>query len=182
MSAYSTIARPYAKAAFEYAIEKNALAEWGSFLKNAAMVVQDQRIQALLQNPQLDKAAKLKFIAEICALVIKHTIDKEQNNLLALLAEHHRLLVLPDLAGLFNTLVKQYDNSVDVTVVSAFAFSTEQQHKLQKALEIRLGKQIKMKLTENKNLIGGAIIRAGDFVIDGSVQSKLIRLRKAVSN
>jgi len=180
MSAYTTIARPYAKAAFEYAVEKNAIADWGFFLKIAGTIVRDRRVHVLLQNPQLDKAAKLKLLTEMCSLVIKHNHHKEQNNLLALLAEHNRFFVIPELVGIFNELVKQHDNTVDVLVTSAFAFSTEQQQKLRKALEIRLGKRIKMEVTENKNLIGGAIIRAGDFVIDGSIQSKLKRLRKAV--
>lgn len=181
MSAYTTIARPYAKAAFEYAVEKNAIAEWEFFLKVAGMIVRDQRMHAVLQNPQLDKTAKLKLLSEMCALIVKRNHHKEQNNLLALLAEYNRFFVIPELAGLFNKLVKQHDNTVDVTVTSAFTFSTEQQQKLRKALEIRLGKRIKMEVTENKSLIGGAIIRAGDFVIDGSIQSKLKRLRKAVS-
>lgn len=185
MSVYTTIARPYAKAVFEYAVEKNAVAEWGMFLQKAGLVVRDKRIQLLLQNPHIDMNARLNILRDLCRGsendANANNSGNAQNNLLAVLAKFNRLLVIPDLAGLFNELVKQFHNTVDVTVTSAFNFSAEQQKQLQKALEIRLGKQVTIEIVEDKNLIGGAIIRAGDFVIDGSVLGKLKRLRKAVN-
>lgn len=177
MSIYTRIARPYAKAAFEYAAEKKEIVAWNEFLEKAGMIVKDRQIQALLRNPKIDTSAKLNLIINLCNC----NDNNEQKNLLAILAKHHRLIVIPYLVSLFKELVEQHDNTVDVMITTAFAFSVEQQKKLQEALKIRLGKTIHIKIVEDKKLIGGVIIQAGDLVIDASVQGKLKRLCKLLN-
>lgn len=174
MADYTTLARPYAKAAFEYAAEKNAIASWGLCLKRASFIVKDERINKLLLNPLLERRDKLDLLVSIC----DGKLDSEQRNLFALLADFNRLLVVPKIADLFELLVKDHEQMVDVEVTSAFGLDELEKDKLQKALQIRLNKQVSMTLKEDANLIGGAIIRAGDFVIDGSILGKLTKMRK----
>lgn len=177
MSAYTTIARPYAKAAFEYAVEKSAVPGWGLFLQRLAYVVSDERVKQLLKNPQVDTGDKLKFLTDLAG----NDANQDQKNFLAVLARYNRLLSMPALAKLYDAFAKKYENMIDVDVTSAFALDDAEKQNLQKALEIRLGKQIAMALNEDNTLIGGAVIRAGDFVIDGSTRGKLKRLRKLLT-
>lgn len=177
MSAYTTIARPYAKAAFEYAAEKNAIANWGMFFQRLAFIVKDDRVKTLLQDPRVDIKAKLDFLTDLAGA----DINQDQKNFLSVLAKYNRLLSMPALAKLYDTFAKTHEGMVDVTVTSAFALNDMEKENLQKALEIRLGKHIAMTLYEDNTLVGGAVIRAGDFVIDGSTRGKLKRLRKLLT-
>lgn len=176
MSVFTTIARPYAKAAFEYAVEKNTIASWGMFFQRMAYVVRDNRVKSLLQNPQIEEKDKLDFIIYLAS----SEATNDQRNFLAILSKFRRLLALPALAKLYDAYAKQHENMMDVEVTSAFPLSEIQKSNLQKALEIRLGKRISMAILEDKALIGGVIIHAGDFVIDGSTLGKLKRLQKTL--
>jgi F-type H+-transporting ATPase subunit delta len=174
MSAYTTIARPYAKAAFEHAAKQNTIAIWSAFFQRLAFIVEDERVRVLLQDPRVDEKNKLDLLVDLAGA----GANQDQKNFLSILAHYKRLLSVPALAKLYDTFAKEHENIVDVEVMSAFALNDTEQHNLQKALEIRLGKKIAITLSEDNRLIGGAVIRAGDFVIDGSTLGKLKRLRK----
>jgi F-type H+-transporting ATPase subunit delta len=168
----ATIARPYAKAAFEYAREAQAFAEWSQGLKVAAEIVGDPRVSALSKSPQFSDADLVDLIADVAGA----KLNAGMQNFLRVLAENNRLLLLPEIAAHFEELRSAVENTVDVEVVSAIPLSNEQQDKLSQALSTRLKRKVRMRTSIDASLLGGAIVRAGDLVIDGSLKGRLQRL------
>jgi F-type H+-transporting ATPase subunit delta len=172
MAERATIARPYAKAAFEYARVSNALAEWSEGLKAAAEIVADARVAALVTSPQWSAAGLVEFIGGVAGT----RLNAAMRNFLAVLAENRRLLLLPEIAAHYEVLRAQIENTVDVEVVSAVALDAVQADKLRQALDTRLKRRVRMQNRVDASLLGGAVIRAGDLVIDGSLKGRLERL------
>jgi F-type H+-transporting ATPase subunit delta len=168
----ATIARPYAKAAFEFARGANAFAAWSQALKNAAAVVADARIAALTKSPQWQAGDLAKLVTEAAG----GAFDAGMQNFVAVLAENHRLLLLPEIAAHYEALRSAVENTVDVEVVSAVTLNAAQIEKLKAALGARLKRQVRMQNSVDATLLGGAIVRAGDLVIDGSMKGRLQRL------
>jgi len=168
----ATIARPYAKAAFEYAQAATATAAWSQGLKTTAQIVADPRVAALTKSPRCSAADLVKLVVDVAGA----NLVAPMQNFLALLAENHRLLLLPEIAAHFEELRAQVENTVDVEVVSAVALNTAQQEKLSQALSARLKRRVRMQNSVDAALLGGAVVRAGDLVIDGSVKGRLQRL------
>jgi len=168
----ATIARPYAKAAFEYARDANAAAAWSRGLKMAAAIVADQRIAALTKSPRLSSAELVSLVADVAGA----DLDAPMQNFLRILAENHRLLLLPEIAAHYEDLRAEVENTLDVEVVSAVALNADQQAKLAQALSTRLKRKVRMQNSVDAALLGGAVVRAGDLVIDGSLQGRLRRL------
>lgn len=177
MAELITVARPYAKAAFSFAKENNALAEWSDMLNFSAAVVADEAVAALLENPQLTTEAQADVFVEVCG----DKLNSHGQNFVRLLAENKRLAALPALSGLYETLLAEDQRSEEVVVTSAFALSETESQKLQEALAKKLGKDIKLSSEVDTALIGGVVIRAGDMVIDGSVRGKLAQLSHALN-
>jgi F-type H+-transporting ATPase subunit delta len=174
----ATIARPYAKAAFEYARDTKAFAEWSQGFAIAAQVVADPRIAELIKNPELTDADHASLITDVAG----DRLDAHLKNFIGVLAENHRLLLLPEIAAHFEFLRSQVENTVDVEVVSAVALDSAQAEKLQQALGKRLKAKVRMKNSVDAGLLGGAVIRAGDLVIDGSLKGRLDRLRTELTD
>ncbi len=172
MAERATIARPYAKAAFEYAQAANTLAEWSQGLKVAAEVVTDARVAALLNNPRWTPASLAEFIGGIAGA----RLDPAMQNFVAVLAENRRLPLLPEIASHYEVLRAQIENTVDVEVISAVPLDAAQADKLRQALDKRLKRRVRMHNRVDAALLGGAVIRAGDLVIDGSLKGRLERL------
>jgi F-type H+-transporting ATPase subunit delta len=168
----ATIARPYAKAAFEYAHGANALSEWSRGLTTAAEIVADARVAALVKSP--DKTAA--DLAEFIAAVAGGKLDAGMQNFVRVLAENRRLLLLPEIAAHYEVLRAAVENTVDVEVTSAVALDAAQQEKLKTALGARLKRRVRMSNVIDATLLGGALVRAGDLVIDGSLKGRLARL------
>jgi F-type H+-transporting ATPase subunit delta len=168
----ATIARPYAKAAFEYARGANAFAEWSRGLKITAQIVADPRVAALTKSPQCSAADLVKLIADVAGA----DLHAPMQNFLRILAENHRLLLLPEIAAHYEALRSEIENNVDVEVISAVALNADQQQKLSAALSTRLKRQVRMQNSVDATLLGGAVVRAGDLVIDGSLKGRLQRL------
>ncbi len=101
---------------------------------------------------------------------------------MSLLAQNKRLAALPEIAALYETLKSQKEQSVDVEITSAFALSDEQASKLAASLKQKLGREVNVTTAEDKSLVGGVIIRAGDLVIDGSVRGKLAKLAEKLNS
>ena len=172
MAERATIARPYAKAAFEYARAANALAAWSQGLKVAAEIVADPRVAELLNDPRWTTA-------DLAGLFIDAAgpkLDAAMQNFVRVLAENHRLVLLPEIAAHYEAARAQVENTVDVEVVSAVALDAAQAEKLKQALNTRLRRQVRMQNSVDASLLGGAVIRAGDLVIDGSLKGRLDRL------
>jgi len=167
-----TIARPYARAAFEEARQQGRLAAWSESLRTAAQVVQDRRVQALLGNPRVTAPQ----LAQLVIGIAGPKLGEEGANFVATLADNHRLGFLPEIATLFDDFKDAAEGVADVTLTSAAAVDTAEQRKLSAALERRLKRQVRLHCQVDPALIGGAVLRAGDLVIDGSLRTRLERI------
>lgn len=178
MTEKATIARPYANAAFEHAREAQKLPDWSEFLQAASRVIADERVQPLLGNPLVAPEQLAQLVLDIAA----PRAGEAERGFVRLLADNRRLELLPEIAAQYEALRAEAEGIVDVTVVSAMALTEEQQAKLGEALTRRLKRRVRMRCEVEPGLIGGAIVRAGDFVIDGSLRGRLERLGGAMTN
>ncbi len=178
MAELTTLARPYAKAAFEYAQAHQQLANWSAMLGLAAAVSQDDTMQRVLKAPRLTSTEKATTFVEVCG----DKFDAQVRNFLSIVSENNRMELLPEIADMFELYKAEQEKSVDVDVTSAFALNDEQQDKLAKVLSARLGREVRLHAAEDASLIGGVVIRAGDLVIDGSVRGKLAKLAEALKS
>jgi len=168
----ATIARPYAKAAFEYARDANALAAWSEGLKVAAEIVADPRVAPLTKSPAWSAADLVGLITDVAGA----KLDAGMQNFVRVLAENRRLLLLPAIAARYEILRSAVENTVDVDVVSAVPLDAAQADRLRAALSTRLKRKVRMQNAVDATLLGGAVVRAGDLVIDGSLKGRLQRL------
>ena len=172
MADKTTIARPYAKAAFAHARAAKALDAWSAALANAAAVVADPRVRPLLTSPHLTAAQ----LAELVNTIATRDLDDAGKNFIRALADNHRLGVLTEVAALFNSMKDEAERSVDVDVTSAAPLNAAQRAELASSLEKRLKRSVRLNCAVDPALLGGAVLRAGDLVIDGSVRARLERL------
>ncbi|WP_413113674.1 F0F1 ATP synthase subunit delta [Thaumasiovibrio sp. DFM-14] len=171
MSAMTTIARPYAQAAFDLAVDTNTLAQWEAMLRFLAEVTCDERIAALLTGTMApDK------LAELLIAVCEEQIDQYGQNLIRVMADNKRLQALPEVLAMFLTLKASHEKSLEAEVISAVALNEQQQAEISAKLEQRLAHKVKLNCTVDESLIAGVIIRAGDMVIDNSARGRLARL------
>lgn len=176
MSKNTTIARPYAKAAFATALQDKTISDWSNFLNTAKLVISNPQIITLLKNPKITNEQRFDCLADIC----KQTMHEPQSNFLRLLSSQHRLLILPEIAELFETLRIEHEKRINVEVISATALSAAEKERLAQALKIRLQRDVSLEYHIDKSLIGGNIIRADNLVIDDSIRGKLVRLQTAI--
>jgi len=174
----ATIARPYAKAAFEAALPGRAFAQWSAGLTVAAEIVADPRVTALIKNPEVATADIAEFIIGVAAT----KLDARMQNFVRILAENHRLLLLPEILAHYEVMRADVENTVDVEVISAVKLDAAQADKLTGALTTRLKRRVNMRNSVDASLLGGAIIHAGDLVIDGSLKGRLQRLRTELTS
>ncbi|HEU5137253.1 MAG TPA: F0F1 ATP synthase subunit delta [Steroidobacteraceae bacterium] len=167
-----TTARPYAKAIFALARKGNRLAETSAGLIRAAETVADPRVRALLGSPQVTAAQ----LAELVTGVAGAALDENSRNFIALLAQNRRLGFLPEIAALFEQMKAEVENAVDVEVTSASKLTSDQESRYAAALQKKLGRQVRLHTRVDGSLIGGAVLKAGDLVIDGSIKGRLERL------
>ena len=177
MAELTTVARPYAKAAFQFAEEKGKLAEWSTMLAFTAQVVEAPAVADILDNPKLTTDQQLATFTQICA----GQIDEDGKNFIALLAGNKRLSALSAISELYEKLKAEKEQSVDVKITSAFEVTSDQEVNLARALKKRLVREVNIESEVDQSLIGGLIIRAGDIVIDGSVRGKLAKLAETMS-
>lgn len=182
MADTATIARPYARAAFDYARGANALAPWSSLLKAANAALGDERVAALVGNPHVRSADLVTFLLELASgAQASADLSAKARNFLQLLADNRRLELLPQIALQYEALRAEVENTVDVTVTSAMPLTGAQSAKLSAALAKRFKRTVRLQQELDPKLIGGAIVRAGDFVVDGSLRGRVERLGTAVA-
>ncbi|QOL26376.1 F0F1 ATP synthase subunit delta [Thalassotalea sp. LPB0316] len=177
MSELTTVARPYAKAAFEYAVEANAVDNWLEMLVFAAEVSQNETMQGYLSGGVSVEQAQALFI-NVCG----EQLNSQGQNFVKVLAENERLLVLPQVVAQFSELKAEYEKEVTVDVTSAVELTAEQQTTLSAALEKRLARKVKLNCVVDTSVVSGLVIKAGDMVIDGSVRGKLNRLASTIQS
>jgi F-type H+-transporting ATPase subunit delta len=172
MAEKTTIARPYAKAAFQEAQADKDLPRWSETLRAAATAVRDPRVHELLGSPSVSGEELAQFVMGVTGA----TIDEHGQNFFRMLGENHRLGFLPEISTLFDDYKDEAESVIDVTVTSAAPIDGAQQQALRKALERKLKRTVRLHCTTDSTLIGGAVLRAGDTVIDGSLLSRLKRI------
>jgi F-type H+-transporting ATPase subunit delta len=172
MAEKTTVARPYAKAAFQEAQGDKRLAQWSDTLRAAATAVSDPRVHELLGNPGVSGEDLAQFVMGVTG----PALDEHGQNFFRTLAENHRLGYLPEISTLFDKYKDEAESVVDVTVTSAAPIDAAQQAALAKALERKLKRSVRLHCETDPTLIGGAVLRAGDTVIDGSLLSRLKRI------
>lgn len=177
MAEAATIARPYARAAFQSATAAGALPKWTDVLQRASACIADPRVAELIGSPRVKAAELVQMLAEVAG--VQNSAESGNDaaqNFLRLLTENRRLKLLPHIAAQYEHMRADAENTLDVTVVSAMPLTPEQSGKLSASLGKRLKRQIRLHAEVDPKLIGGAIVRAGDFVTDGSLRGRLERL------
>ena len=167
-----TTARPYAKAIFALARQNNSLAATADGLTLGAQVVADPRVHSLLGSPHVTAAQ----LSELVNGIVGSKLDEHGRDFISLLAANRRLGFLPEIAALFAQMKAEVENSVDVDVTSATALSPDQESRYAAALQKKLGRTVRLRTQVDQGLLGGAVLKAGDLVIDGSIKGRLDRL------
>ncbi|MBT1446214.1 F0F1 ATP synthase subunit delta [Shewanella sp. JM162201] len=171
MAELTTIARPYAKAAFDFAVEKQAVESWAEMLGFAALVSENDTMRPLLAG-SMASCALAKLFIDVCG----EQLNEHGQNLVKVMAENGRLEVLPAVSQLFAEYRLEWAKEVEADVVSATELTEAQKQQISVSLEKRLARKVKLNCSVDAGLIAGVIIKAGDLVIDGSVRGKLARL------
>lgn len=172
MAELTTVARPYARAAFEVAQAAGALDRWSQMLGFLSQVAADPRVRSLLGDPKVSEDRRVEFFTSIAG----ERLDDEGRNLVRLLSHYDRLGVLPQIAEIFETLKADAEGTIDVSFTSVAEVDAAYRQRLADVLRKKLGRDVRLHFATDPALIGGAVIRAGDMVIDGSVRSRLDKL------
>ena len=178
MAELTTLARPYAKAAFAEAVEQNALTQWSDMLSVAAQFAANDEMAKVLVHPALTAEQQARALTDLCG----DKLNQSGSNFLTILAENKRLTLLPEIVELFEELKAEQEHAVEVTVTSAFPLTDAQQQTLSQALKAKLQCEVRLSSDVDQELVGGVIIRAGDLVIDGSVRGKIAKLAEAMNS
>ena len=177
MSEAITIARPYAQAAFEEAQKLADLKGWSEVLISLAEAVNHPEVRAVVGSPRVAKAQ----LESLMDGLLGGQAKAQQRNFVRVLVENQRLLMLPEIAAIYEALRAEAERTVNVVVDSAFELTVAQQEKIVSSLKARLGREIKLVCKVNKELLGGVVIRAGDKVIDGSARTRLGEMANALA-
>ncbi len=183
MADNNTVARPYAQAIFEIAEAAGELAEWSESLSIAGQLLGDRSLVEYLANPDMTDQRRLEFLSGLFEQASSNKLagsDAKGSNLLKLLIENDRVAVLPEISQHFDALKAAVENSVDAVITSAVALSEKQLADVAASLRERTGRDVKITTKIDETLIGGAVIRAGDVVIDGSLRARLEGLATAL--
>ena len=170
-----TIARPYAEAVFKLASEAGTLPAWSDALDRLAAVTGNAAARELLGNPRLSSAQVAQLVAEAAG-----SLDAAQASFVRVLADNERLAVMPEIARHFDSLRSAHENVVDAHVSSAFPLSEAQVADITGVLRGKYGREVKVTVAVDPDLIGGVAVRVGDEVMDASVRGKLAQLAGAL--
>ena len=172
MAEKSTIARPYAEAVFQLAQQKGQLKEWSDMLQTVAMITADEDMKGIIGNTSVSKSQTAELVIDVAGAVM----NEQGKNLVKLLAENHRLGVTAEITEQFETLKAEAEKTIEAEVIAATELGSAQQALITDKLKARLGCEVSLKCKVDESLMGGAIIKAGDLVIDGSVSGHLNKL------
>lgn len=172
MAEKSTIARPYAEAVFQLAQESGQLKEWSAMLQTVVLITADEDMQRIIGNTSVSKSQIADLIIDIAGSVL----DTKGQNFVKLLAENRRLGVATEISVQYEILKAEAEKTIEAEVVAASELGSAQQEQIINKLKVRLGCEVSLKCTVDDSLMGGAVIKAGDLVIDGSVSGHLNKL------
>lgn len=178
MAELSTLARPYARAAFEYANSVNDLSTWSNQLALVAAVAQAENMVKVLTSPSLTSDQQATYFIDVCG----EELGSNVQNFVKVLAENKRLALLPEISALYEEFKANREKSVEVELTTAFELDSSIQDKLATALSSKLDREVNMNSNVDKTLLGGVIVRAADVVIDGSIRGRLNKLAEAMNS
>jgi len=178
-----TLARPYAKAVFELARKAQALAPWSESLAVLADAVRDARLQAVIGSPALSRVQLAGLLIDVLAAVGLDAAPqwRQMQSLVQLLAENRRLSLAPTIAGMYDVMRAAAESRIEVQITTATPVASAQAERLSAAIGKRLARTVEIQWNQDEDLLGGAMIRAGDLVIDGSLKGELQRLSQTLS-
>jgi F-type H+-transporting ATPase subunit delta len=178
MAEKSTIARPYAQAAFSLAESAGDLKKWSEMLQLISTVASDEVMQNFIGNPNVERTELTDIILDVCG----KNLDELGQNFVRVLAENKRLDVTAEIAKLYEAKRAEAEKTIEAEVTSAFPLSDAIKDKIIVSLKQKLGREVKLITRTDENMIGGAVIRAGDLVIDASVTGQLEQLAYSLSH
>ncbi|MEE9327131.1 MAG: F0F1 ATP synthase subunit delta [Cocleimonas sp.] len=178
MSELTTAARPYARAVFETAEKSGSLTKWSESLGFMGAIASNDNVVDLLAKPEMAKQAGAEAFIKIC----DGKLDDQAQNLVKTLAENDRLSLLPEMSVLFEVLKDEAEGSVEATVTTAKKLTKSEEEEMSLALKKRLGRDVKLNVSIDETLLGGAIIKTGDLVIDGSLKARLNKMTAQIAN
>jgi len=171
-----TIARPYARAGFEYASAKGELAQWSALLETAAQLVAHQSVHALVQTPTISVDERAE---QFCGL-FGADLSPSFKNFIHMLSRNGRMESLPGVSALFEDMKHQQEQVQPVEICSPFSLDDAQLQRICDSVKTRLGKDVAPTVVVDPSLIAGVLIRAGDVVIDGSLSGRLAKLQHSL--
>ncbi len=177
MAELRTLARPYAKAAFQVACDANGVQSWADQLSTLGAICAESRVASMVGSSTIAANEQVATLVKLGG----GELDKPVENFLHILSENKRLPLLPAIAELFAELKANHEKSVEVNISSAFELDEGVEAKLSQALKDKLQRDIKVNTEVDSDLLGGVLIRAGDIVIDGSIKGRLAKLSEAMS-
>ena len=177
MAELSNVARPYARAVFELAKAGADYSAWSEQLDMLAAVAADPNVGDLFNNPRISRRELALVFTDVCG----DRLDENVKNLVRLLAQNRRLHALPAIAEQYEYLRAEAEQTVQAELESALPISDTQQQRIVEALSQRMGRRVELTVKTNEELLGGAVVRAGDLVIDGSIRARLEKLATAIS-
>ena len=178
MSELTTAARPYARAVFEMAEKSGKLGEWSELLSLMGGMASNEQVVELLASPKMAKQSGAEAFIELA----DGKFNNEAKNLVSMLSENNRLSLLPEMSVIYEILKDEAEGSVEAIVTAAKKLTQGEEKSISDALAKRLGRKVKLKISLDEALLGGAIIQAGDLVIDGSIRGRLKKMTSAVTN
>ncbi|HGX93165.1 MAG TPA: F0F1 ATP synthase subunit delta [Candidatus Tenderia sp.] len=176
MAEKTTIARPYAEAVFKLAQQQGQLKEWSERLQLCAAIASNPEMAALIGNPKIGNRQLTGLFGELCG----DRLDEHGKNFIATLVENDRLGLLPEIAELYEQARAEAEGVISAEVVSAMPLGDAERQKIAESLKKRLGRDVELECSVDEGLLGGAVIRAGDLVIDGSARGQVERLSNAL--
>jgi F-type H+-transporting ATPase subunit delta len=176
MAELTTAARPYARAAFSYALDNNKIEDWSRMLEAVSLICEDDRVMQRLASPALDAATRAALLIDLA----EKWLDDAMRNFLLILAENYRLPLLPDISTMFAAFVARRNKMLSVELSLASETDKALIEELRKRLSARLGEEAQVSMHIDPSLMAGAVIRAGDMVIDGSLRGRLRQLAESL--
>lgn len=176
MAELATLARPYAKAVFDLAKSDNSLPGWSRMLAFMAAASADPKVRGMVDSPDLSAEEKSRRLTDVCG----DELNQKARNLVALLARNKRLTVIEEIRDQFETYRAEEERVLEVEVVTAQELSAEQSEKLREALQRKFDREVNVTGRVDSHVLGGAVIRAGDTVIDASLRGRLDKLAETL--
>ncbi len=165
----------YAKALFALGKESQSLPALREEITGLAQLLEtDSNLREVLLTPLHPADERKAVLLEVAG---RGSLSPTVRNFTAYLIDRRRLIDLPEIVAEFNRLADEDEGLVTAKVISASPLDEEREQRLQRALSDRTGRRVRLEVELDPTLIGGAIAKVGDLVIDGSLRTQLGQLR-----